>query len=131
MTRHVTVVTALAALVLAAAPASAQAPPELGTWVGGYRDSGHRVAMRIVLTRLQIGKRAGTTRYRSSGFTCRGRLRLRARTAAGFVLRDRLVSGPRRRCTDGDTVIVRVINGKLRTKVRNGRSVLRVTLIRG
>lgn len=131
MFRSIAGLALLATLVLTMAdPASAQAPPELGRWVGGYRDGGARIGMRIVLTRLQIGQRAGTTRYRGPRGVCRGRLRLRARTAAGFVLRDRLVSGPRRDCTNGDTVIVRFVNGRLRVKVRNGRSVLRVTLVR-
>ena len=126
------VIAAAATLLLLAVPAPAQAPPpEVGTWVGGYRDGGHRVGMRIVVRQLRIGQRAGTTRYRSFRGTCRGRLTLRARTAAGYVLRDRLVRGPRKYCTSGDTVIVRVVNGKLRVKLRNGRAVLRVTLVRG
>jgi hypothetical protein len=120
-------------LVLAAVvPAAAQAPPpELGTWAGVYRDGNVRVNMRVVLRRLQIGQRAGTTRYRFRGGTCRGRLTLRARTPQGYVLRDRLRSGPRRLCTNGDTMIVKVVtNNRLRTRVRNGRAVLRITLRR-
>ena len=120
-----------AALLIPAAPAGSQAPPpELGTWVGSYRDGRFKVSMRIVLRRLQIGKPAGTTRYRAAPGTCRGRLRLRARSARGYVLRDRLVSGSRDECTNGDTVIVKVVNGRLRVRVRNGRDVLRVTLRR-
>ena len=117
--RHV--LTLAAALVLAA-PAAAQAPALAGAWAGSVTVRGSSgTATKVAVRYTFDGASAGTSQYRARGRTCRGRLTLRARERGGYVFRDRLVSG--RSCTSGDSVFVKPAAAGLSVRVRerNGR----------
>jgi hypothetical protein len=131
----------LAALVLAsglaaAAPADAQSPGVIGDWSGTARTEADGVRadvpVRITITRLQVGREAGTIRSGTRGNRCTGRLTLRSRERGGYTFRDRRTSGRPSNCTNGDTVFVRRDGDRLAVRLRPAgrRLVIRFSLAR-
>ena len=122
----------LLALLLLPAGASPAAGSVKGTWSGSARvtkgdQPGFKV--RMTITRLRTGQRAGTLSY--PGTPCRGSVRLRGRRDGGYSFRYRESSGAAQ-CTNDDSIFVRRVDGRLswRARARGGQLVARATLRR-